>query len=151
VRYVTVTLAAGLLLLALPVCASACASDPKAAFERFIGAFNALDWESFRDCLADSVSLFNPDIPAAVSLHRLDGRTQVERSFRAVFDAAREAGAGGPQIVPERVRVERYGEAAIVSFEFRRSAHSFGRRTIAFAREHGDWRITHIHASNVTH
>jgi len=134
-----------------PAPARACAPSPQAALEAFISAFNALDWSAFRACLADEVSLFNPDIPGATSLRRLDGRAQVEKNFRAVFDAA---GAGGPSPVspdihPEHVALERSGDMALVTFEFRRSEHSFGRRSLVLKRTHDGWRIIHIHASNV--
>ena len=64
------------------------AETPKVAFERFITAFNALDWRTFRACFTDEASVFNPVIPEVVSLHRLDGRESIENTFRAVFDAS---------------------------------------------------------------
>jgi hypothetical protein len=130
--------------------ADICGTDPRSAFGKFIAAFNSLDWAAFRSCIADSVSLFNPDIPEAISLHRLDGQSEVERSFHAVFDAARSENSEhrGPHINPEHVLVQRFGNTAIVSFEFKRSEHSFGRRTIVFVEHQGIWRIVHIHASN---
>lgn len=126
-------------------------TDPRVAFDAFITAFNALDWESFRACFADDASLFNPDIPGAISLHRLDGRSEIERSFRVVFGSPPAGSAkSGPNIVPDNIRIQRFGETAILTFEFKRPNHSFGRRTIIMNRRSGDWRIVHIHASNVT-
>lgn len=58
---------------------------PRAAFDQFIVAFNSLDWEAFRRCFADLASLFNPDIPDAISLHRMDGRTDIERNRYATL------------------------------------------------------------------
>ena len=126
-------------------------TDPRVAFDSFITAFNTLDWESFRAFFADDASLFNPDIPGAISLHRLDGRSEIERSFRVVFGSPPDgSGKSGPDIVPENIRIQRFGEAAILTFEFERPNHSFGRRTIIMNRSSGNWRIVHIHASNVT-
>jgi hypothetical protein len=134
-----------------PTGVSACGVSPQAAFSNFIGAFNALDWPSFKGCLADSVSLFGPDIPGAISLHRLDGRSDVERSFRALFDAAAsDSPPRGPNIHPENVLFQQFSESATVTFEFRRSDNSFGRRTLVLARVGGLWKIVHIHASNVS-
>ena len=101
-------------LVAILACASATgaqasqsASDPRAALDHFIAAFNALDWKAFRACLGDSASLFNPDIPGAVSLHRLDGRPEIERSFRVVFGPNPDGSANaGPNITPTNVRVQ---------------------------------------------
>jgi hypothetical protein len=149
VRALAIVLTAGAILA--PSAAFACAASPSAAFVAFIAAFNTLNWSSFRACLADNVSLFNPDIPGVTSLRRLDGRIEVERSFRAVFDAA---GAGGPRpqgpdIHPEHVSLQRSGEMALVTFEFRRAEHSIGRRSLILIRTHNDWQISHIHAANV--
>ncbi len=145
-------LVAALLVGAAPAAALGCGATPQAAFSRFIAAFNALDWPTFQGCLADSVSLFGPANPGALSLHRLDGRAAVERSFRAVFDAAAADGAErpGPDIQPENVLLQQFSGTALVTFEFRRAEHSFGRRSIVFARQGRTWRIVHIHASNVS-
>ena len=122
---------------------------PKAAFEHFIAAFNALDWDSFRTCFADQASVFNPEIPEVTSLHRLDGRAAFERAFRGVFESAHAGGAqAGPHIVPENVRVQRFDTTAVVTFEFKRAGGSYGRRTVVLHEEGGSWLIVHIHASN---
>jgi len=126
------------------------ADQPRAAFDHFISAFNALDWETFRRCFADSASLFNPDIPDVISLDRLDGRKDIERSFRAVFDSAVKANTHGPNIHPESVRVQQFNDTAIITFAFRRPQHSVGRRTIVLNKQGGSWLIVHIHASNIT-
>jgi hypothetical protein len=150
VRIYLVSLSLALILASQLVEADTCGADPETAFVKFIRAFNSLDWAAFHGCIADSVSLFNPDIPEAISLHRLDGRSEVESNFRAVFDAAQSENPEqrGPHINPEHVLVQRIGNSAIVSFEFKRSEHSFGRRTIVFSEHHGIWQIVHIHASN---
>jgi len=120
-------------------------------FNRFIVAFNNLDWDTFRSALADDVTLFNPDIPEAPNLGRLDGRQRVEESFKAVFAASRRQSNGPPylHIVPKNVRVQMLGDSAIVTFEFDRDGNSFGRRTFVFHRGVHGWKIAHIHASNV--
>jgi ketosteroid isomerase-like protein len=122
------------------------------AFNHFIAAFNNLDWDLFRKTLADDVSVFNPDIAETSSVNRLDGRDLVEAGFKSVFAATREKNSGPPylHIVPKNVRIQRYNDSAIVTFEFEREGNSFGRRTIVFHRESAGWKIVHIHASNVT-
>lgn len=119
------------------------------AFTHFVGAFNGLEWDEFLSSFAGDASLFNPDIPEALSLHRLDGSENVEATFRRVFDAIRRTGSG-PHFVPRDVRVQRFADTAIVTFEFDRDDGSFGRRTIVFARQAQGWKIVHVHASNIS-
>jgi ketosteroid isomerase-like protein len=123
---------------------------PRAALAHFIAVFNTLDWEAFRACFADDASVFNPQIPEVVSLHRLDGRESIERTFRAVFAAGSKGQAPrGPHIVPQNVRIQRFDDTAIVTFEFDRAGQSVGRRTVVLHQQGGAWLIVHIHASNV--
>ena len=126
--------------------------DVDQAFNRFIVAFNNLDWDTFRAAFADDVTVFNPDIPEATTVGRLNGRAQVEGGFRSVFEATRKKASGPPylHIVPEDVQMQMLGETAIVSFQFDREGNSIGRRTLVFHLEGRAWKIVHIHASNVT-
>lgn len=141
------------LLLGLSACTTTRSLRPvdapgvEQAFEGFIRAFNALDWDAFTAFMAANVSLFSPDNPTSMTLHRIDGKDQVAASFRRVFDAARESGEG-PGIVPRNVRIQRLSGAAIVTFEFDRGHGSFGRRTLVFVPEPGGWKLAHVHASN---
>ncbi len=145
-----------ILMVVCGVCQSSAAHDKsqkevEAAFQRFLVAFNNLDWNAFRNALADDVTVFNPDIPEAPNLDRLDGRQQVEAGFKSVFAAARQNANGPPylHITPRNVRIQMYGDSAILTFEFNRDNNSFGRRTLVFHRESAGWKIAHIHASNV--
>jgi ketosteroid isomerase-like protein len=117
--------------------------DVAAAFESFIAAFNALDFERFRRCLAPEVSLFAPRADGAPLI---EGAPAVEAHFAAVF---RAEGPAGPNIQPTRVHVRALApQAALVTFEFARAHGSIGRRTLVLRRIEDDWRIVHIHASN---
>jgi len=117
--------------------------DPAATFEAFIAAFNALDFERFRQCLAPEVSLF---APRADGPQLIEGAAAVEAHFAAVFQAEAPA---GPGIRPARVRVTSLAaDAALVTFEFPRAHGSTGRRTLVMRRAGHEWRIAHVHASN---
>jgi hypothetical protein len=145
------------LLLVLMISACQCAppapvshdAELKASFEDFISAFNELDWDRFSRHIAADASLFNPDIPDAPSVIRIDGGEAVKASFEQVFAAARKSGSG-PGIHPQHILIQSYGTTGIVSFEFKRQGNSIGRRSIVFEWRDGDWKIVHIHASNVT-
>jgi len=53
-------------------------AEVRSALASFIGALNELRWDDFRAWFADDVTLFNPEIPEAASLGRIDGRDAVE-------------------------------------------------------------------------
>lgn len=117
--------------------------DVDQAFEAFIAAFNALDFERFRRCLSADVSLFAPrsDAPSLI-----EGAAAVEAHFAAVFRAEAPA---GPCIRASNVRMRRLDErASLVTFEFARPHGSTGRRSIVFRFDDDGWKIAHIHASN---
>jgi ketosteroid isomerase-like protein len=139
------------LLLNPTACPGDARKDVVQAFNRFITAFNNLDWNAFRDAFSDDVTVFNPDIAEAPSVGRLDGRQQVEDGFRAVFEATRRQASGPPymHIAPKDIKIQMLGDTALVSFMFERDGNSIGRRTIAFHLEGRTWKIVHIHASNV--
>jgi ketosteroid isomerase-like protein len=117
--------------------------DAASTFEAFIAAFNALDLERFRRCLAPDVTLF---APRAADAHLIEGAAAVEAHFAAVFAAEAPA---GPDIRPSHVRVSALGpDTALVTFEFARAHGSLGRRSLVLRRLADDWRVAHIHASN---
>jgi ketosteroid isomerase-like protein len=117
--------------------------DVQAAFEAFIAAFNALDFERFRRCLAPDVTLFPPRADGA---QLIEGAAAVEAHFAIVFQAEAPA---GPGIRPTSVRITRlYEDAALVAFEFSRAGNSRGRRSLVFHNLEDAWKIVHIHASN---
>jgi ketosteroid isomerase-like protein len=127
-------------------------ADVRRALAAWVDALNNLRWDDFRVWFAEDVTLFNPEIPEAVSLDRIEGREAVERSFRAVFGAARRGASGPPylHIAPRDVRVQLLDGAAVATFEFDREGGTVGRRTFVFRRTPEGWRIVHIHASNTS-
>jgi ketosteroid isomerase-like protein len=126
------------------------ANEVRKALAGFIEAFNNLDWEAFRGWIAADATLFNPEIPEATSLARVDGKEAIERSFRSVFEATKRNAAGPPYlyIVPRKVRVQMLERVAVATFEFDRAKGSIGRRTFVFRKQGNGWKIVHIHASN---
>ena len=120
----------------------------RAAAEQFLRVFDALDWEPFRASWAAEPSVFFPfdDTP-----ERVEGRAAVEARFRRFFDETRANTPGPPylHLAPRDLRVERFGDAGLVTFMLDGPGERIGRRTLLFVRENGVWKLAHLHASNV--
>ena len=128
------------------------ADEVRKALASFIDAFNNLDWQAFHGWIAADATLFNPEIPEATDLERIDGKEAIDLSFRSVFEATKRDAAGPPylHIVPRKVQVQMLDRAAVVTFEFDRTKRSIGRRTLVFRKQADGWKIIHIHASNTS-
>lgn len=123
-------------------------SDVLAAAESFLGAFNRLEWEPFHAAFSPDATVFQP----FGEPFRNEGRGEVAAFFRSFFDRVRAARDGPPylDIVPEDLRIDPLGEAAVVTFHLSGETE-VGRRTLVFGRDEGDgsWRVAHLHASSL--
>ncbi len=116
--------------------------------QTFLAAFAALDWEQFRRCFADDATVFFPltDHP-----QRGEGREQIERLFRDVFERARASSPNGPPYLtlqPHELSIRSLGDSALVTFHL----HDPGvlcRRTLILQHLAEGWTIVHLHASNL--
>jgi hypothetical protein len=135
---------------AAPKTAATTRAEVQVTFEQCIDALRTLDGDRFGACFDDDVTLFNPDIPDAKSLHLLHGRAAVEGHFRSMFEAVRKS-APEPRIDvrPRDVLIQLAGDTAVITFEFPRDDSGYGRRTMVLVRRHAGWKILHIHASNI--
>ena len=142
------------LLLVLGAVAAAAQPGPevqvRAEFQRCISAFTGGDADTFTGCFAEDITLFNPEIPQAPTLHRMDGRAAVAAYFRGLIEDAHRLTDKPPyfNVQPKNVAVQMLGNAALVTFEFDREGGSLGRRSFVFAQRDKHWLIVHIHASN---
>jgi len=135
---------------AAPKTIAATRADVQATFEHCLEALRTLDGDSFGACFDDDVTLFNPDISDAKTLHLLHGRAAVEGHFRAMFDALRKDSRDARlDIAPRDVLIQLAGDTAVVTFEFPRSDAGYGRRTMVLVHRAAGWKILHIHASNI--
>ena len=120
-----------------------------AFLDRFITAFNNLDWPAFMGMFDDDATIFYPSPPNASI--RATGRREFEAAWRRVFQGIRGSRTTPPfmELRPERVNVQMLTDAAVVTFELHDAPGQTARRTLVLRRNHGVWRITHLHASNV--
>jgi len=124
-------------------------SAVETALERFLAAFENLDWEGFRAAFDDDATAF---FPTPEPPQRFEGRAAVEAQFQRVFNALRTTAPSGPpfqRLVPEELRIDQIGtDTAVATFHLR-NEQRLARRTIVFRRTARGWRIAHLHASNV--
>ncbi len=148
-------------LLALPETLTAQTSRPqsaswhadsiavRAALGRFLTAFENLEWEPFRSAFSDAASVFHP---GADTPERVRGRSAVEASFAKVFAAIKAAAPSGPpyqRLEAQDLEISALAPAMVlVSFHLR-NTERLGRRTVIFRQEGAEWRILHLHASNM--
>lgn len=119
-------------------------SQPEAAVQAFISAFNALDRTRFDALFAEDVTLFFPSAPFPV--RRIEGKKATLEWFGRFFDSLRKRGAS-PGIEPQDLKVQDYGDVAIATFHLGGGAN-VGRRTVVLRRQKGRWAIAHLHASS---
>lgn len=120
-----------------------------ALLTRFITAFNARDFEAFRQTFADDISFF---VDRPFPPQRLDGRAAAENVFAAGFARYGPRGKDPkpplpPPLVPSHLRVQAFGNVAIITFEVVRP-NEVARRTLVAQLQGSEWRIVHIHASS---
>jgi ketosteroid isomerase-like protein len=132
--------------------ASADIGGIRTAAEQFLRVFDDLDWEPFRASWASEPTVFFPftDTPGRVA-----GKAAVEARWRQFFEEARR-GPGPPylNLKPLDLRVDRYGDVGVVTLMLELDIGGrklpLQRRTLIFIREHGAWKLAHMHASGAT-
>jgi ketosteroid isomerase-like protein len=119
-------------------------ATPRQTVDAFLAALNDGDPRIAR-LFADDATVFFPmnDRPL-----RANGRDEIDAAFRALFAQMGNAkGKGMPP--PEMLRIDSLGkDGAIVTFQTT-NPNVTSRRTFVLRRERGDWKIVHLHGSNV--
>jgi ketosteroid isomerase-like protein len=124
----------------------------------FLTAFNNLDWPAFRQCWADDPVVFYPSTVPSPTGKRSEGTAELEAAWRRQFDLQRDIAAKRgvtkapfQNIQPQDVRIDFPAPTvAVVTFHLGRSETSIGRRMFVIAKTGSGWKITHLHASNLS-
>ena len=116
---------------------------------RFITAFDNLDWPVFVGMFEDDATVFYPSPPNAPI--RATGRREFEPAWQRVFQGIRGSRTTAPymDLKLDRLQIQVLNDAAIVTFELHDVPGVTGRRTLVLRKVDGVWRIAHLHASNV--
>ena len=112
----------------------------------FLTAFSNRDFAAFVPYFTEDATVFFPP-SAAAPLGRIQGRTEIEKTFKAVFDAypPRPARAATP-IAPQDLLIQEFEGQAVVTFQLGNEG-ARQRRTFVLRRLKGEWKIVHLHGS----
>jgi ketosteroid isomerase-like protein len=113
----------------------------------FLVPFSNQDVPKFIEYFADDATVFFPS--ARFSAVRVEGRAAIARTFEQVFQSSATPTAARPMIRPQDVKVQRFGDTAIVTFHLG-SNESRSRRTFVLRRIDSQWKIVHLHASQIS-
>jgi ketosteroid isomerase-like protein len=115
----------------------------------FVRAFDDLDWTKFRSCFDDDASVFYPEFFP----RRVEGVTNLQQSWQRVFENIKttsgKSQAPYMDLKPVDTRVQLLNDIALVTFHLEHGGTAVGRRTLVLRKSAGQWRIVHLHASNV--
>jgi ketosteroid isomerase-like protein len=134
-------------LLAIALLAASCATTPsnevgiREFVERFVQAVNSSNTDDFMTCFAPSATAF---FPSGASASRRSGVDAIRKAVQPVF-------ALGPRDPPARLAdlvITTQDGMAVASFDASDGA-THSRRTLVLRQYAGEWKIVHLHASNV--
>jgi ketosteroid isomerase-like protein len=119
----------------------------RTTLDRFLVAFENLQWDAFRNSFADDATVFYPRAMA----QRAEGRGQFEAGFKKVFEQIRGNQTKPPymRVEPRDLQVKMLGEVAIITFHLDDRPGFLNRRTIVMKKFGNEWKIVHLHASEV--
>jgi ketosteroid isomerase-like protein len=119
-------------------------SSPQRAMDEFFAALSSADTARYAAMLTDDATLFftGPPFPS----RRVDGRDKIIALVSPLFEKLRAAGSNHA-VVPLDLQYQTWGDTSVVTFHI--AGRQFDRRTFVLRRQHGAWKIAHLHASAV--
>ncbi len=119
----------------------------KVSVEKFLTAFNSLEWEPFRKYFTDDATIFFPDWEQAT---RVSGINNVEKTWLELFPEFKDSTSTLTLgIAPRDIKIQMYGPTAIVTFHLGKGEKYLSRRTLVMVKAKDDWKIAHLHASTL--
>ena len=123
----------------------------------FLTAFDNLDWQMFRQCwVADPVVFFASVVQPTG--RRTEDAATFEDVWHRQFELIRNNAAGRgvtkapfQDIQPKDLRIDFPSPSiAVVTFHLGPTNNVLGRRMFVLAKTEAGWKITHLHASNLS-
>ena len=124
--------------------------NPQKDIERvirdFLIAFGNRDYAVFVPYFSEDATVFFPPSTAA-PLGRVQGRLEIERTFKTIFDAYPPRSNRPPTpIAPQDLLIQEFEGHAVVTFLLG-SETARQRRTLVLRRVGAEWKIVHLHGS----
>ena len=120
--------------------------DIERVIREFLVAFSNRDYAVFVPYFAEDATVFFPPSTAA-PLGRVQGRSEIERTFKAIFDAYPPRSNRPPApIAPQDLLIQELDGHAVVTFQLG-SETARQRRTFVLKRVGAEWKIVHLHGS----
>ena len=118
-------------------------SSPQRAMDSFFAALNSLDANGYAVMLTDDATLFftGPPFP----IRRIQGRAGIMKLITPLFEKLRSQGTKGT-VAPYDLEFQTWGDTSVVTFHIPVGS-ALDRRTFVLHRQHGQWKIAHLHAS----
>jgi ketosteroid isomerase-like protein len=124
--------------------AQGAADDVEQTLQRFLVPFSNRDVAAFSIFFADDATVFFPGRHP----RRVEGRANIARAFTELFGPPVSPPGSATLIQPQDLMVQRFDGVAIATFHLGTDA-ARSRRTFVMRRIGPDWRIAHLHASNL--
>ncbi len=113
--------------------------------EKFVVAFNTLQWEPFKNSFTEDATIFFPDWEEAV---RKVGIKEIEKTWLEIFPEFKDlANTLKLDIKPRDMLIQLYGQTAVVTFHLGSGEKYLARRTLVMVKRKKQWKIAHLHAS----
>jgi ketosteroid isomerase-like protein len=119
--------------------------DIEQTMQRFLVPFSNRDVSAFSTFFAEDATVFFPGRPA----RRVQGRADIARAFTDLFGQPVSPPGSATLIQPQDLLIQRLDGVAIATFHLGTDA-ARSRRTFVLRRTGADWKIAHLHASNLT-
>jgi ketosteroid isomerase-like protein len=123
----------------------------------FLTAFNNLDWQTFRRCWVANPVVFFPALVEPTGKATADAAAFEDvwqRQFELIRNnAARRGVTKAPfqDIQPKELRIDFPSPSvAVVTFHLGPKNNVLARRMFVLAKTEAGWKITHLHASNLS-
>ena len=120
--------------------------DVERVIRDFLVAFSNRDFAVFVPYFSEDATVFFPP-SAAAPLGRVQGRSEIERTFKKIFDAYPPRPGRPPRpIAPQDLLIQELDGQAIVTFQLG-SETARQRRTFVLKHFGNEWKIVHLHGS----